>query len=251
MEYKFTQEEFMDYLRKNLDGTTQIGLHSLRIDKKVIDSFKGMELDDLKNKESVTKDDIAASVFQNGLLVNEESALLTMFGMGSLSSLDQEQFLNYNYWSYDPEYVDGLVDEDPYNLIIAIPPLFPYKKEQYFVGLLQDSESYEHNNILTNYLLKNVVPSEFIFGYYKKDDDGNVIFSINQNYISYKSEDEQEIFYTRLIQKVGSLVFKVADNDSYSKSPEVTRILEQTIKQKNMFFDVNDNNNDKKKSSKS
>ena len=121
-----TNLELLETMKKQLNPTYQIGLHSVCVGT-YKENAKNQKY--YINKKNVTEEDIIFKILKDGLNVPEFCIGLrsTVKLKGNINSLTADNF-NYGYWfNYG-----GISNDKVYNLIIAIPSYININEKRIF-----------------------------------------------------------------------------------------------------------------------
>lgn len=161
-------------------------------------------------------------IIQQGLIVPYGNVTYTVTSFGRLENLRKRDLFSYNYWCHT----------NHCNVILSIPRYFYMDGKNYYVGILSNWGLGESETLLKSVLLKEKVPSEFVYGYYIKhsEKENTCLFHVNENHIYKKTKEEQEAFYKNLLTQcnVDKNMLEIIETEQESSSD----ILRNTIEEK-------------------
>lgn len=182
---KCKEEDIFQKLKQDLKENDSVGLHNICVD------HCGYFLKDkhfcLNHKYNFYLYDKVYQtayneIIQQGLIVPYGNVMYTVTSFGRLNNLRKRDFFSYNYWCHT----------NHCNVILSIPRYFYMDGKNYYVGILSNWGLGESETLLKSVLLKEKVPSEFVYGYYIKHSrkEDTCLFHVNKNHIHNKSLEE-------------------------------------------------------------
>lgn len=206
-------------MKKDLDGY-QIGFHNIGLKKYqrlISGDYKYKDLFEITGAD-VSEKAIAERILNSGLKVVERCRGLRSTVM-PVNDFNEES-LNYTYNLYGVG--------TTYNIIVAIPYIFYYNGEKYFVGDINDWASF--CNI---FMFPSGITKEFIYGYYTKEIvdsieervgnnvwheliyDDELEFVDNHNFYGKMSQEDQALFLREIFKGRRRLLsnLKLANSD--------------------------------------
>jgi len=185
-----TEEQLQEILEQIVIPGSSIGVHSIDTND------TGLQIYD--------------SILKEGLRINKSYGLV-----GTISFENPiEQFNAYNITSYEHGMDKNNIIN---NVIVAIPETGYINEEQYYIGqFFKYNGGYGKNDERANSIplnwIKENLPKELIVGLYINDTTtGKRSLIINPDYISFKSETEQQEFSKKLFSMADHYVFNDSD----------------------------------------
>lgn len=230
---KYSEENILEKIKRDLKGPYYIGLHNV-IGCRCFYFVKDKHLYLNSREYSYLDDNLYKVAYEcmkeEGLNVPYENTRFTITNLGSVDDLTQESFFSYNYWGMS----------NYCNIIVAVPKCFSIDGKEYFVGTLYKGIASSCDTLLNSVLLKEKVPSEFIYGRYIKHEKEKetYIFQTNENHIHKKTKEEQEVFYKNLLTacNIDKNTLEIIGEEQEMTSD----VLRNTIEEKRRVFKTED-----------
>lgn len=239
-EVKMTSEKLIEKLKEDLDETYSVALHSINSDL-FKSRYNDFVIDINLNGDNATPQKIIDSILKYGINVGNKRHFHFLMSpnkhlnlLGNVKNLEKEKILED--WFDREEYV---------NVLVATPNFITINNNEFFIGSIGRS-----SNLMSHFCCEYISPF-FIYGYYIKNKDDEVIFVPNEKHISKLSKEEQNYFFNKLITKYfgDAETFerfynneKIAEDELFDRGFYIpSEKLEATLKEKK-YYDLFKNN---------
>ena len=220
---KMYYKDILENMENDLGNNYSVGLHTLRTRSETQKSNLVSHLKTLKLRKEIMK--------QGWKFNHYGTVYFTVYCYGLLKGILENDdykglsFQSYNYWR----------EKNINNIIIAVPHTINIDGENFFVGVLENNGWTTKGTFLNidssladSFLIKDRIPTEFIYGYYKRQaesteeqsqhmssvsipdgirqeylDQRIYEFQKNPNHVCFMNEKEQSLFYKRLLKDQG------------------------------------------------